>query len=109
MKDAGDKVKPEDKKEVDEKINTVREALKGDKADEIENATKGLSDSIQKVGAAMYTQPGQPPTGDSQQPMGNDQQAASGDQSTGGGTAAEGPKAEGDKPKEEVEEGQVVS
>lgn len=56
LKDAGDKVKPEDKKEVEEKVTAVREALKSESSREIEDKTKQLSDVLQKVGAAMYQQ-----------------------------------------------------
>lgn len=80
LKDAGDKVKLEDKKEVEEKASALKEALKAEKVEEIELKSKELSDSIQKVGAAMYQEK---PT-------------------------EEEPK--NDKPKEEkVEEGEVVS
>ncbi len=58
LKDAGDKVKPEDKKEVEDKVSAVREALKSENSSEIEDKTKQLSDVLQKVGAAMYQQAG---------------------------------------------------
>jgi len=93
LKDAGDKVKPEDKKEVEEKVSAVREALKSEKAAEIEDKTKELSDVLQKVGAAMYqsNSAGQQTTADNQPPTGEQE------------TKAEEPKAG-----EKVEEGEVV-
>jgi len=93
LKDAGDKVKPEDKKEVEEKVSAVREALKSEKAAEIEDKTKELSDVLQKVGAAMYqsSSAGQQTTADNQPPTGEQE------------TKAEEPKAG-----EKVEEGEVV-
>ncbi|PIQ69826.1 molecular chaperone DnaK [Candidatus Shapirobacteria bacterium CG03_land_8_20_14_0_80_40_19] len=93
LKDAGDKVKPEDKKEVEEKVSAVREALKSEKAAEIEDKTKELSDVLQKVGAAMYqsSSTGQQTTADNQPPTGEQE------------TKAEEPKAG-----EKVEEGEVV-
>jgi len=89
LKEAGDKVKPEDKKEVEDKVAALQEALKGEDAEVIENKTKDLSEALQKVGAAMYSQ-GQQTTADSQQ-------------STGETNAEESKKDEGP-----VEEGEVV-
>ncbi|HBO61024.1 TPA: molecular chaperone DnaK, partial [Candidatus Berkelbacteria bacterium] len=54
LKDAGDKVKDEDKKEVEEKISALKEALGKDDLEKIKTATAELSEKIQKVGAAMY-------------------------------------------------------
>lgn len=56
LKDAGDKIKPEEKKEVEDKISALKEALKGDNMEEIKAKTKDLSDFIQKVGAELYKQ-----------------------------------------------------
>ncbi|MDP3883226.1 MAG: molecular chaperone DnaK [Candidatus Staskawiczbacteria bacterium] len=56
LKDAGDKIKPEDKKEVEDKINVLKEAQKGDNIEEIKSKTKELSDAIQKIGAELYKQ-----------------------------------------------------
>jgi len=89
LKEAGDKVKPEDKREVEDKVAALQEALKGEDAEAIENKTKDLSEALQKVGAAMYSQ-GQQTTADSQQ-------------STGETNAEESKKDEGP-----VEEGEVV-
>ncbi len=54
LKDAGDKVKEEDKKLVEEKIAATKEALKGEDLEQIKKATEELSTEIQKVGTAMY-------------------------------------------------------
>jgi len=58
LKDAGDKVKPEDKEKVEGEIKNVREILGKPEAtkEEIEEATKKLSEELQKVGAQMYQQ-----------------------------------------------------
>ncbi|MFA6189964.1 MAG: molecular chaperone DnaK [Candidatus Staskawiczbacteria bacterium] len=56
IKDAGDKIKPEDKKEVEDKINVLKEAQKGDNIEEIKTKTKDLSELIQKVGGELYKQ-----------------------------------------------------
>ncbi len=54
LKDAGDKVKPEIKKEVEEKIKALKDKLESADKDELEKLTKDLSDSLSKVGEAMY-------------------------------------------------------
>ncbi len=58
LKDAGDKVKAEDKKEIDEEIKKVKDLLKEESLtkEKIEEATKSLSEKLQKAGAAMYEQ-----------------------------------------------------
>jgi molecular chaperone DnaK len=65
LKDAGDKIKPEEKKEVEDKITALKEAQKGDNIEDIKAKTKDLSELIQKVGAELYkkqTPPNQPGT-----------------------------------------------
>jgi molecular chaperone DnaK len=56
LREAGDKVKPEDKKAVEDKISALKETLKSDNMEEIKSKTKELSDTIQKVGAELYKQ-----------------------------------------------------
>ncbi|MDP2933278.1 MAG: Hsp70 family protein, partial [bacterium] len=65
LKDAGDKVKPEDKEKVEAEIKNVKDLLaKADTAKEaLDEATKKLSEELQKVGAAMY-QNQKPPAGE---------------------------------------------
>lgn len=60
LKDAGDKVKQETGKEVTEKIEAVKEALKGDNTDKIKEAADKLSETIQKVGQELYGAQQQP-------------------------------------------------
>jgi molecular chaperone DnaK len=69
LKDAGDKIKPEEKKEVEDKINALKNSQKSDNIEEIKSKTKELSDTIQKVGAELYKQQAQqtPPPGDQQE------------------------------------------
>ncbi len=57
LKDAGDKVKKEDRDEVETKIKALKDVLETGSKDELEVKTKDLSESIQKVGAAMYQKP----------------------------------------------------
>ncbi len=56
LKDAGDKVPEDVKKKVEEKINAVKDVLKKDNAtkEEIDNASKELSETLQTIGQAMY-------------------------------------------------------
>jgi molecular chaperone DnaK len=56
LKDSADKIKPEDKKDVEDKINVLKEAQKGDNMDAIKEKTKELSETIQKIGAELYKQ-----------------------------------------------------
>jgi molecular chaperone DnaK len=58
LRDAGDKIKAEDKKDVEDKINILKNAQKGDNIEEIKSKTKELSETIQKIGAELYKQQG---------------------------------------------------
>lgn len=65
LKDAGEKVSEDVKKEVEEKISSLRSILDNGSKEDLEAKTKELSDSLQKVGQAMYQK---------EQPQGQDQQ-----------------------------------
>jgi len=93
LKDAGDKVKAEDKKEVEDKIATLKEVLKTENSTEIEEKTKELSEVLQKVGAAMYQN----------QPNQNPQEEPAGEGNSKTSESAE------PKPEDKAEEGEVVS
>ncbi len=56
LKDAGDKVTPEVKTEVEEKIKALRDILDSGSKEELETKTNELSESLQKVGQAAYDQ-----------------------------------------------------
>ena len=56
LKDAGDKAKPEDKTEVEEKVKLLKEVKDKDDTESIQKAMSALSDAIQKVGASMYAE-----------------------------------------------------
>jgi molecular chaperone DnaK len=59
LKEAGEKVAPEAKKEVEEKITALRGVLDSGSAEDISSKTQELSDSLAKIGSAMYqSQPG---------------------------------------------------
>jgi molecular chaperone DnaK len=59
LKDAGDKVSAELKKEVEDKVKALRDVLQTASAEELKSKTEELSTSMQKIGQAMYGQPGQ--------------------------------------------------
>jgi len=54
LKDAGDKVKAEDKKAVEDKVAALKAVKDKDDMETIKKALDELSGAIQKVGAAMY-------------------------------------------------------
>jgi len=54
IKDAGDKVKPEDKKLIEEKIEALKKVKDGSDIDAIKKASQELSTEIQKIGEALY-------------------------------------------------------
>ena len=55
LKDAGDKADPNLKKEVENKISDLKSVLDTGTKENLEVKTKDLSDSLQKVGQAMYS------------------------------------------------------
>ncbi len=59
LREAGDKVPSELKSEVEGKIAAVRSALNGQDVALIRRTMQELSDSLQKIGSAVYGQPGQ--------------------------------------------------
>ena len=54
VKDGGDKVPADVKKEVEEKIEAVKKVKDGEDKDAIKKATDDLGQTIQKIGQAMY-------------------------------------------------------
>ncbi len=78
MKEAGEKVSADDKKNVEEKIVALKAVKDGTDVEAIKKAADELSEHAQKVGAALYQQQG----------------AAAG-QPEGGARAADGPQEEG--------------
>jgi len=56
LKDGGDKIKDEDKKEMDGKIEALKKVKDSDNLEEIKKASDDLGQAIQKVGAQMYQQ-----------------------------------------------------
>ena len=54
LREAGDKVSAEAKKEIEEKIKELKKVKDSDNIDEIKSKTSELSQAIQKVGAELY-------------------------------------------------------
>jgi molecular chaperone DnaK len=97
LKDAGDKVKPELKTAVEEKIKALKDILNSGSKEDLEAKTKELSEELQKIGAEMYKN--QPGAG-----------AQAGGPGPGSDTSSADQKAEDstDKKSEKVEEGEVI-
>lgn len=72
LKDAGDKVPADVKKNIEEKIEAVKKVKDGIDASVIKSATDDLSKNLQQIGEILYKQnqqPGQqPPTGEDKNP-----------------------------------------
>jgi len=56
LKDAGDKISADLKKEVEDKVAAVRSALSSENSETLQKSVQELNDSLQKVGTAMYSQ-----------------------------------------------------
>ncbi len=63
LRDYGDKIPADVKQEIEGKVAAVKSALQGQDINAIRNAMQELSQAMQKIGAAVYQQPGQPPPG----------------------------------------------
>jgi molecular chaperone DnaK len=84
IKDAGDKIAGDLKKEVEDKVSGLKAILDSGTKEDLEAKTKDLMESMQKIGSAMNQQ-----------------------QQTAGETPKEEPKSE--EPKDKPEEGEVVN
>ncbi len=100
LKDAGDKVSEDIKKEIEEKVSTLKSVLETGTKEDLETKTKDLSDSLQKVGQAMYGSASSSPQG---QPAENPSEDGQKKKEPNGEKKSEKGK------KEDVQEGEVVS
>ena len=67
LRDYGDKIPADVKQEIESKITAVKSAIQGKDIDSLRSTTQELSQAMQKVGASVYQQPGQPqPNSDEQ-------------------------------------------
>ncbi|MCL5784854.1 MAG: molecular chaperone DnaK [Patescibacteria group bacterium] len=92
LKDAGDKISADVRTDVEQKLNDLKGVIQTASPEDLKPKMEVLSETLQKVGAAMYQQPGQGQPG-GEQPAGEQTQGESGEA---------GPK------KEEAVEGEVV-
>jgi len=94
LKDAGDKAPKDVKEKVEEKIKTVKDVLAKEDApkEELETATKDLSETLSQIGQAMY----------------GTQAPAEEQKKEGNGEKTEDEEEKKDKKEEKVEEGEVV-
>jgi len=109
LKDAGDKVNAEVKKEVEDKISALKAILETGTKEDLEAKTKDLSDSLQKVGQAMYqgqkTEDGGQKT---EEATGSNAAGSDSDAAQAGNGEKKNKKTNGKKSDEAVE-GEVVS
>ncbi len=61
LKESGDKMKPEEKKEMEEKAEALKKAKDAGNVEEMKKAMEELNAIAQKIGAAMYQQAGATP------------------------------------------------
>jgi molecular chaperone DnaK len=94
LKDAGDKVAEDVKKEVEEKISALKGVLDSGSKEDLETKTKELSESLQKIGQSMYQ---------------NQQTAAGEKPSEDQNSQANGEDKTEDKKADEPVEGEVVN
>jgi molecular chaperone DnaK len=92
LKDLGDKVPADIKKQTEEGVNQVRQIMTGEDIEAIRSATEKLGETIQKIGASMYQAPGQGAPG-GQGPQGP--QGSQGPQGPQGGQGSQGPTSGG--------------
>jgi molecular chaperone DnaK len=87
--DLGDKVKPEDRADVEGKVSTLREALKGSDMDAIQSGATALAEALQKVSIAAYQAAG-PADGDGTGAPDGEEPASGGESSEAGEETVEG-------------------
>ena len=85
LKDLGDKVSSEDKLEVENKIESLREALKGSDTEAVKAGMSSLAETLQRVSTAAY-QAARRPAGES----GDGSPGGAGPEGGEGGTPGEG-------------------
>lgn len=110
LSDAKEKIAEDVRKEVEEKISALKGILDSGSKEDLEIKTKELSESLQKVGQAMYGSAGSPQGQDQQSTTSNQQseQAQSEEEAAGDSRANGEAKTDGKKSDEPVE-GEVVN
>jgi molecular chaperone DnaK len=85
IKDSGDKMKEEDKKQLEEKIEALKKVKDGDDIEAIKKAMDEMNEIAQKIGAAMYQDQAQAgaeqanPEGEEKKEKGNEEEVVEGE------------------------------
>lgn len=106
LKDAGDKVSAEVRTEVEQKLSDLKSVVQTASVDDLKTKMEALSESLQKVGAAMYGSAG--PSAASSGPSGSPQGQQPGAQAGGEQTAGEAEESSAKASEGETVEGEVV-
>ena len=88
IRDGGDKIAADAKKEINEKIDALKKIKDGDNMEELKRSTDDLSQTVSKIGAQMYQQ-SQPQAG-GEPSAGNQSQESKKEEEGKDGGAAEG-------------------
>ena len=94
LKDLGDKVSSEDKIEVENKVEGLREALKGSDLDPVRSQMSSLSETLGRISTAAYQASS---AGDTGNGSGDGGTGPSGDGAAGAGAEGAGAEAEGEE------------
>ena len=97
LKDGGDKIPADVKKETEEKVKAAKDAIAGEELEAIKKSTDELGQALQKVGPAM-----------SQTPPGSDKTAAGAQEEIKEGESSSTKVSEDKEEKTEPVEGEVV-
>lgn len=73
LKDGGDKVTPEDRREVEDKITALKALQASDNIDELKQKTDELMTALQALGRKLYEQPSAENTDQPSEPMSDEQ------------------------------------
>ncbi len=87
IKESGDKMKPEDKKELEDKNTELKKAKESGNLEEIKKKMEEINTIAQRIGAAMYQQPGAGASGTG--PAGAETSSAGAEAGAAGATGAE--------------------
>jgi len=98
LKESGDKMKAEDKKELEDKVGELKKAKESNSLEDMKKKMEELNAVAQKIGGAMYqNQPGANPGASS----------TAGNEAAGGANAGTGPEANPNNNQDNVVEGEV--
>lgn len=104
LKESGDKMKPEDKKELEEKLEALKKVKDTDQYDEIKKKMEEMNVVAQRIGTAMY-QSASAEAKTSAEPTADN---PIGEQPNGDTGAGDKKKEEGDKKEDKKKDGEVV-